>query len=385
MSWINQLFDWNNQGTDPSESLKTNGFKGGMRPPASVFNAFWYKVIKAIKELQDNVEKGANKTTVDSALSSTSTNPVQNKVINTALSGKANSSHTHDDRYYTESEIDTKLSGKADSSHTHSTATTSANGFMSSSDKAKLDGIAAGANTITVDSSLSSTSTNPVQNKVINTALSGKADSSHTHSDYLPKSGGTMTGALTLKGAPTADLQAATKKYVDDTAPLIINMQDLSSETIIKETITNISSSAHKRKVFMYDSEYRIFNLVYSSVTIATFSNVDSGIICTVNLDYNTGSISTDEVDTTATRRTVTLSSTGWTASGDVYTQTATVSGVSATETEQEIHVTPATASMTAYMESGVYASAQAANQITFTASKVPTANLTVYALIKTL
>ena len=29
-------------------------------------------------------------------------------------------------------------------------------------------------------------------------------------------SGGTMTGALTLLGAPTADLQAATKKYVDD-------------------------------------------------------------------------------------------------------------------------------------------------------------------------
>ena len=32
---------------------------------------------------------------VDSALSSSSTNPVQNKVINTALSGKANSSHSH--------------------------------------------------------------------------------------------------------------------------------------------------------------------------------------------------------------------------------------------------------------------------------------------------
>lgn len=30
------------------------------------------------------------------------------------------SSHTHDDRYYTESEINSKLSGKANSSHTHS-------------------------------------------------------------------------------------------------------------------------------------------------------------------------------------------------------------------------------------------------------------------------
>lgn len=32
----------------------------------------------------------------------------------------------------------------------------------------------------------------------------------------LPKAGGTMTGALTLSGAPTVDLHAATKKYVDD-------------------------------------------------------------------------------------------------------------------------------------------------------------------------
>jgi hypothetical protein len=35
-------------------------------------------------------------------------------------------------------------------------------------------------------------------------------------SGALPKAGGTMTGALTLAGAPAADLQAASKKYVDD-------------------------------------------------------------------------------------------------------------------------------------------------------------------------
>ena len=33
----------------------------------------------------------------------------------------------------------------------------------------------------------------------------------------MPKSGGTFTGAVTLAGAPTTDLNAATKKYVDDT------------------------------------------------------------------------------------------------------------------------------------------------------------------------
>lgn len=37
----------------------------------------------------------------------------------TASSAYATSSHTHDDRYYTESEINTKLAGKADSGHIH--------------------------------------------------------------------------------------------------------------------------------------------------------------------------------------------------------------------------------------------------------------------------
>ena len=72
------------------------------------------------KSKLDGIATGANKTTVDSALSSTSTNPVQNKIINNALSGKANTSHTHDDRYYTETEINSKLSGKSDTNHTHS-------------------------------------------------------------------------------------------------------------------------------------------------------------------------------------------------------------------------------------------------------------------------
>lgn len=53
----------------------------------------------------------------------------------------------------------------------YSNATTSAAGLMSAADKTKLDGISAGANAITVDSALSSTSTNPVQNKVINSGL----------------------------------------------------------------------------------------------------------------------------------------------------------------------------------------------------------------------
>lgn len=39
--------------------------------------------------------------------------------INSKLDGKSNTGHTHDDRYYTESEMNTKLAGKSDASHSH--------------------------------------------------------------------------------------------------------------------------------------------------------------------------------------------------------------------------------------------------------------------------
>ena len=141
---------------------------------------------------------------VDNALSATSTNPVQNKVITSALIGKAGTA----------------------------VATTSANGLMSKEDKTKLDGIAAGANkitidiamsgssvnpvqnkvikqyvddkvaaagsNITVDAALSSTSTNPVQNKAVKAAIDAKADKTSLDGK-LDKAGGTLTGNLTGK------------------------------------------------------------------------------------------------------------------------------------------------------------------------------------------
>ena len=70
---------------------------------------------------------------VDTVLSSTSTNPVQNKVIDAefeamvsamgalelAIDGKSDTSHSHNDTYYTEVEVDSLLSGKSDSTHNH--------------------------------------------------------------------------------------------------------------------------------------------------------------------------------------------------------------------------------------------------------------------------
>lgn len=204
---------------------------------------------------------------------------------------------------------------------------------------------------------------------------------------YLPKSGGTMTGPLTLKGEPTADLQAVTKKYVDDKAPLIIDTKNISNASGVKAALNLINVALGNRDVILFQNSVpaRYYSLSTVSTSSAIFASVENKKIYTATLSFDADSISYDVRNISATQRTVTLSSTGWTANGDVYTQTATVSGVSATETAQEIHVTPATASMTAYMEAGVYASAQAANQITFTASEKPAVDLTVYAVIRTL
>ena len=55
---------------------------------------------------------------------------------------------------------------------TYDAATTTKAGLMSAADKTKLNGIATGATKVTVDTTLSTTSTNPVQNKAIATKIS---------------------------------------------------------------------------------------------------------------------------------------------------------------------------------------------------------------------
>ena len=155
------------------------------------------------KNKLDNLSAGT--TTYDNTTSGLSATNVQGAIdeINTELSDKSDSTHNHDDRYYTETEIDTKITGinesistnlstaktytdnkvaalvdsapetlntlnelaaalgddanfattitnkiagKADANHTHDPATTTANGFMTSDMVTKLNGIATNAN-----------------------------------------------------------------------------------------------------------------------------------------------------------------------------------------------------------------------------------------------
>ena len=65
----------------------------------------------------DNLVNGLQPAlTFDTVPATSSSNPVTSDGIATALLGKADASHNHDSRYYTETEIDTLLSGKVDNS-----------------------------------------------------------------------------------------------------------------------------------------------------------------------------------------------------------------------------------------------------------------------------
>ena len=53
----------------------------------------------------------------------------------------------------------------------------------------------------------------------LNTIQLGQTEYDIRDANALPKSGGTMTGALILRGNPTAAKEAATKQYVDAVRP----------------------------------------------------------------------------------------------------------------------------------------------------------------------
>ncbi len=97
---------------------------------------------------------------------------------------------------------------------TYSPATTAANGLMSSADKTKLEGIAEGANKTTVDAALSSTSTNPVQNKAVNTALAAKAPLASPTFTGTPKAPTAAAGTSSTQIATTAFVASVVSEAV---------------------------------------------------------------------------------------------------------------------------------------------------------------------------
>jgi hypothetical protein len=114
--------------------------------------------------------------------------------------------HTHDDRYYTETEIDTKLSGLPVSGHTHTIAQVT--GLQTALDGKQASGSYAAA-----------THTHAIADTTgLQTALDGKAAASHNHDDrYYTESemntllaGKQASGSYVTNGGNVSSIQRVT-------------------------------------------------------------------------------------------------------------------------------------------------------------------------------
>ena len=153
----------------------------------------------------DGVEDGATKTIVDDAMSDTSTNPVQNKVVMKYIDSRgslppvsvkndtmliqvvdgAYALRTKESIFPVDDALDTESKNAVENgiiarrfeqlSGVTLPATSTRDGLMSAANYSKLSGIEAGANKTVVDAALDAASENPVQNKAVKAALDGKA------------------------------------------------------------------------------------------------------------------------------------------------------------------------------------------------------------------
>ncbi|MDZ5758042.1 phage tail protein [Carnobacterium maltaromaticum] len=50
-----EIPNWKNEGIEPSENIKIDGHKAGVKPPASLFNWFWFSVSEFLLEIKERV------------------------------------------------------------------------------------------------------------------------------------------------------------------------------------------------------------------------------------------------------------------------------------------------------------------------------------------
>ena len=217
-----------------------------------------YHVSEEDRKKWNNAAAGT--VTVDSALSSTSENPIQNKVVNSALSSKANSSdlsnHTGNNTIHITDAERTKWNAKSDVKLDTELSNTSTNAIsnkavteaitshtgnssihITDAERTKWNNAAAG--TVTVDSALSSTSENPVQNKVVNSALSSKANSSKLTSH----TGNTTVHITADERTKWNGILEKAKAYTDEKYGSIDKMDFYVIESGTHESITSPSKS----------------------------------------------------------------------------------------------------------------------------------------------
>ena len=79
----------------------------------------------------------------------------------------------------------------------------------------------------------------------LNTIQLGQTEYDIRDANALPKSGGTMTGALILSGNPTSNMGAATKQYVDAVRPTTSPRLPPSGAALIANTIYGVTAAVN--------------------------------------------------------------------------------------------------------------------------------------------
>jgi hypothetical protein len=124
-------------------------------------------------------------------------------IVTANLLDRAN--HTGAQAISTITGLQTAIDGRASSGHSHSEATTSAGGFMSSADKIKLNSL----NSVDLLNRVNHTGEQAIATVTgLQAALNTKAATTHSHSDVTTTSNGFMTAAdkIKLDGIVTANL-----------------------------------------------------------------------------------------------------------------------------------------------------------------------------------
>nr|DAU91605.1 MAG TPA: Baseplate wedge protein [Caudoviricetes sp.] len=146
---------------------------------------------------------------------------------------------------------------------TYSDATQTAHGLMSVSDKKKLDGIAEGANKTTVDSELSNTSTNPVQNKAVQAELAEKAPIASPSFTGTPKVPTASAGTNNTQAASTAFVTSAISTAMAGITKLDFQVVQTLPSTGVKGTFYLIANSGSGQNVY---DEYLWINNKYEKL-----------------------------------------------------------------------------------------------------------------------
>ena len=239
----------------------------------------------------DNVEHAGNAdeaTHATQADTATSANSVAWNNVSGKPSSYTPSSHTHDDRYYTESEIDTKLSGKSDTSHNHNSTYL---GITAKAESAKSADSVSWGNVSDKPTKVSQFTNDSnyltgITKAMVTTALGYTPPTSDTNTHYTTT---LYAGAKDAKSnAATTNGNTYIKLYDDSTVRSQLNIKGSGATSVTTDANGAITISSTDNNT-TYSFSNKAATLAWNTaVTVATVGGVDITVKLPANPNTNT-------------------------------------------------------------------------------------------------